>query len=61
MQAASCTDAIKNGDESDVDCGGACEAKCAVSKRCMVPDDCMSSVCQNGLCQVRDVAPRLMA
>ena len=47
----SCTDGIKNGIETDVDCGGSC-AGCANSKICSVNSDCQSYWCHpaNRLC-----------
>jgi hypothetical protein len=46
---ATCTDKVKNGDETDVDCGGACAA-CADGKVCSVPADCTSKNCQGQKC-----------
>ena len=48
--AATCTDAIQNGSESDVDCGGSCPTKCADSKACGAPADCTSGVCTGNVC-----------
>ena len=48
--ALSCTDQTKNGDETDVDCGGSC-APCAAGADCLVPGDCQSLVCQDSACQ----------
>jgi hypothetical protein len=42
---ATCSDKQKNGDETDVDCGGSCPP-CADGKVCGVPADCKSDVCQ---------------
>ncbi|HEY8075271.1 MAG TPA: hypothetical protein VIF62_14200, partial [Labilithrix sp.] len=47
---ASCGDATKDGDETDVDCGGSC-APCADTKACAVAKDCTSGVCTGGVCQ----------
>jgi hypothetical protein len=47
---ASCSDAIKNGTETDVDCGGTCAAKCANGKLCAVNADCSSTLCSGGVC-----------
>ncbi|CAF1117654.1 unnamed protein product [Adineta ricciae] len=49
-----CNDGVKNGDETDVDCGGSCavQKKCADLKRCLNSYDCISSVCTVNLCQV---------
>ena len=44
-----CSDTMKNGSETDVDCGGACE-KCATGKACGVNTDCKSGVCTNMVC-----------
>jgi FG-GAP-like repeat/FG-GAP repeat len=45
-QALQCNDQIRNGDETDVDCGGggACRA-CAGGRTCRVADDCASGAC----------------
>jgi len=48
----SCTDTVKNGMETDADCGGACTAKCADGKMCALATDCASGVCTNGTCAV---------
>jgi len=42
--APSCTDGIKNGDETDIDCGGSCSA-CENGKNCKINFDCLSSYC----------------
>jgi hypothetical protein len=46
-----CTDGIKNGTESDVDCGGSCGATCATGKKCGSASHCLSKICTAGLCQ----------
>jgi len=46
---ASCTDGVKNGDETDVDCGGSC-SPCANGTNCLVNSDCQSGVCSGGTC-----------
>ncbi|MBI5536645.1 MAG: hypothetical protein HY898_28255 [Deltaproteobacteria bacterium] len=45
--AATCTDTVANGDETDVDCGGSCAptSKCADTKKCKVGGDCTSGYC----------------
>ena len=48
--AASCTDQVKNGAETDVDCGGGTCPKCANKKQCGAATDCASGVCSAGLC-----------
>ena len=45
-----CSDQRKNGDESDVDCGGATCLKCGAGKTCG-PTDCLSTLdCVSGTC-----------
>jgi hypothetical protein len=48
-EAPTCTDGVKNGSESDVDCGGTCPA-CGTDKSCSLPADCTSGVCTGGKC-----------
>ncbi|MBI5509046.1 MAG: fibro-slime domain-containing protein [Deltaproteobacteria bacterium] len=52
-QAPKCTpaDGVKNGTETDVDCGGATCPKCAATKVCAVAGDCLSGVCTGFVCQ----------
>lgn len=45
-----CTDQKKNGDETDVDCGGDCGG-CGAGKACEVDGDCKSAACEGGVCQ----------
>jgi hypothetical protein len=40
---------VKNGDESDVDCGGGC-AGCDAGKNCASGSDCASALCKGGQC-----------
>jgi hypothetical protein len=52
-QTASCSDGIKDGQETDVDCGGVACAPCATGKRCLANSDCIQGeVCQAGVCAV---------
>jgi hypothetical protein len=44
-------DGIKNGDETDVDCGGSKSPACVDGKGCIVANDCTSGVCTGGKCQ----------
>lgn len=46
-----CPDGVKNGAETDVDCGGPCQQKCAPSQVCLQHSDCASGVCDQGACQ----------
>ena len=43
--AATATDGVKNGTETDVDCGGAGAPVCAVGKACKGASDCATTVC----------------
>lgn len=46
-----CGDGTKNGNETDVDCGGACDQKCAVGAACSVAADCAdANLCTAGAC-----------
>eukprot|EP00877_Chromochloris_zofingiensis_P011489 jgi/Chrzof1/6594/Cz19g02010.t1 len=51
VEAATCYNGIKDGRESDVDCGGGgCNAVCAVGQTCLSVFDCGSKACTNGKC-----------
>ncbi len=52
---ATCTDGIKNGTETDVDCGGPGCGKCALGKMCLAGSDCLSTTCTGNLCVVTPV------
>ncbi len=43
--APSCSDNVKNQNESDVDCGGVCGATCTTGETCAAPGDCADQVC----------------
>ena len=45
-----CTDGYRDGNETDVDCGGSC-TPCAMGKSCEVGGDCESHVCTGGTCR----------
>ncbi len=45
-----CQDRVRDGDETDVDCGGSCAVACAGSQACLSPDDCQSGTCDAGVC-----------
>jgi formylglycine-generating enzyme required for sulfatase activity len=47
---ASSTDGVRNGDESDVDCGGASAPKCDNDKACFAADDCKTKNCEANKC-----------
>ena len=44
-----CSDGVKNGSETDVDCGGSCP-RCADGKACLVANDCLSGTCSGAQC-----------
>ena len=48
----SCTNTVRDGDETDVDCGGSCLG-CGDLQGCVVVEDCgaASGICSAGLCQ----------
>ena len=48
-----CTDHVKNGDETDVDCGGSClpTRKCDIGLKCNNGSECTSGVCTLNICQ----------
>ena len=48
--AGPCQDGAKGADETDVDCGGALCARCALEKACAVDSDCGSGRCAGGAC-----------
>lgn len=48
--AASCADLRKDGDETDMDCGGTC-SPCEIGKSCLQNMDCGSNYCSNGTCE----------
>ena len=47
---ASCSDGIKNQDETDVDCGGLTCPACAELLRCVKNTDCAKGTCVAGIC-----------
>jgi hypothetical protein len=48
--APTCSDTVKNGGESDIDCGGPTCAKCDLGKDCNGNADCTSNQCVGGKC-----------
>jgi hypothetical protein len=46
----SCFDRVRNGDESDVDCGGSC-GPCAGGSACTQASDCDARACDSGVCR----------
>jgi hypothetical protein len=47
---ASCADGVKNGDETDVDCGGGCGATCQPGDICLDTGDCALGTCEANVC-----------
>ncbi len=45
-----CANGVKDGAESDVDCGGGTCGACADGATCNGPADCVSGSCNNGVC-----------
>ena len=50
-QAQTCTDKLKNGAETDIDCGGSTCARCLAGAACLVNNDCSSLNCTGSRCQ----------
>ncbi len=50
---ATSSDGVKNGTETDVDCGGGAAPRCAEGKACSAGDDCDSRFCTDGVCEPR--------
>ncbi len=48
----SCTDGVKNGTETGIDCGGSCATKCANGGGCTVDGDCTSGTCTGNVCSL---------
>ena len=46
-----CRDHLRDGDETDIDCGGAC-TRCAPERTCGEDADCRSGICSSGRCAV---------
>jgi len=51
-----CTDGIKNGSESGVDCGGSCPP-CATGQDCTSRNDCAGALCSGGMCETCTLSP----
>jgi hypothetical protein len=49
-QQQACTDGVKDGDETDIDCGGGTCPACANGEDCKVGSDCKEKVCAGGVC-----------
>ena len=51
-----CMDTVKNGAETDVDCGGGMCPACEVGKTCQKPADCKTNLCLNLACANQQMA-----
>jgi Sulfatase-modifying factor enzyme 1 len=49
-QAPTCNDGVKNGTETDIDCGGASCPQCSPGKKCNSTNDCVGNNCESGVC-----------
>ena len=59
---ASCFDFAKDGEETDVDCGGSlCWSRCSIGNACAVNADCESGNCANNICAAENVRSRFLA
>ena len=50
VQPDSCFNQVKDGLETDFNCGGTCDKKCADGRVCIQNTDCQSNNCLNGSC-----------
>ncbi|APR81951.1 Hypothetical protein A7982_07300 [Minicystis rosea] len=48
--ALPCADGVKDGTETDTDCGGSCPNKCEIGQHCLSDNDCYSHWCLGGSC-----------
>jgi hypothetical protein len=46
-----CHDRVRDGDETDIDCGGTCALRCAGGLACRTDADCASAACYAGSCR----------
>ncbi len=49
--SVNCSNAVMDGDEADVDCGGSVCQACVAGKACVLARDCVSSICIGDMCQ----------
>lgn len=50
VPADRCRDRVRDGDETDVDCGGTCQP-CQAAASCVVAQDCQTNACDAGHCR----------
>jgi hypothetical protein len=48
---------VKNGNETDTDCGGTCPNKCLPGQFCDGNSDCTSGICTEGVCARKSLLP----
>ncbi|MRG91383.1 hypothetical protein [Polyangium spumosum] len=56
-----CGDCLKNGDETDADCGGATCLACRPGKTCLQDADCLGGACLNNVCDAGAAGTRCYA
>ncbi|MFM2153025.1 MAG: hypothetical protein RL199_1460, partial [Pseudomonadota bacterium] len=49
-RAATTADRVRNGEETDVDCGGSAAPACVSGRKCAQATDCASGACLSGVC-----------
>jgi hypothetical protein len=55
-QAPACDDLVKNGNETDKDCGGGTCPACAIGLGCSAGSDCQTGICVSSLCKAPAVS-----
>jgi hypothetical protein len=58
---ARCISTLKDGDETDVDCGGASCLPCEPDKLCVQSSDCATGTCTDGYCALASGPPSWLA
>jgi len=56
-----CSDKLKNGTETDVDCGGGTCPGCATGKACKTSKDCAAGVCKSNKCTLAGSCKEILA
>ena len=51
---STCSNEIRDGDETGIDCGGNECVKCSKDKGCNANSDCLSDFCDSGICGIAD-------
>jgi hypothetical protein len=49
-QLPTCEDGVKNGSETDMDCGGSCDSTCPIGSPCTENADCQTTHCAEQVC-----------